>query len=178
MWTGLKLIGVLLMLIGLLLILRCGGDVVNTGDVVSEASATMVSQTGCKRFDSRSTMVDISSSLDCVDYEYDGTANLNIRRTNTGFNCCPDSLTASVEISGSVISIDEIEWVSEPCRCLCLYDMEYAISGVAPGTVTLQFNEPYLEEGDAILSITVDLAAEPSGSICVERSHYPWGVEQ
>ncbi len=170
--------GVMMTIMPLMLLsVHCGDDVIHDGGEITNAAVKMISHTECKHFDSRSTMPVISPSRDCVGYEFDGASVLHIKRTNAGFNCCPDSLTASVETHGSVISVDEIEWVSQPCRCLCLYDMEYDIDGMTAGTVTLQFNEPYLQEGDEILSITIDLAAEPSGSICVERSHYPWGVE-
>lgn len=177
MSRGARLIGLLLIVIGLLLIIRCSGDVVTGESPESETEVTMVSHTQCKTFDRASPAYDISSNLDCLEYDYDGSAVLHISRINAGFNCCPDSLTASIEIDGSSVIIHEAESLTNGCHCLCLYDMAYDIGPLSPRQITVYVREPYLQSGDQLIAVTIDLASEPSGSICIERTHYPWGLE-
>ena len=168
-------VGGALILLGVLLLLRCGGGATGPGGVAPEPAAHMLAYTDCKMFDTRSTVFYVSSNLDCISYAYDGESTLHITRTNAGFNCCPDSFTVSVDVDSTVITVTEVEWLTNPCHCLCLYDLEYEISGVPPGMVTLRIDEPYLESGDDTLELIVNLATNPVGSVCVTRNHYPWG---
>jgi len=78
---------------------------------------------------------------------------------------------------GNVITIQENESLeSGGCDCLCLFDVNYQISNLPAGEYTIVVHELYLMEGDEILQFTVDLASTPSGSYCVQRDHYPWGM--
>jgi hypothetical protein len=64
------------------------------------------------------------------------------------------------------------------CRCLCLYDLSYEISGIEGGTLWIRFIEKYVTGDAEPLEVTIDLDAEPQGSICLFRNTYPWGTEQ
>ncbi|MBD3298191.1 MAG: hypothetical protein GF341_06020 [candidate division Zixibacteria bacterium] len=135
----------------------------------------MQSHTDCKTFADQ-LIIDMPHLVrDCFVYEYDGESVLHITRTNAGFNCCPDSLTVTAAVTQSTITVEEIEWVSDPCDCLCLYDMEFDIANVPPGLVRLRFIEPYLAPGAPVLQATIDLINHPSGSFCADRGFYPWG---
>lgn len=117
-----------------------------------------------------------STTQGCIQYQYDGDSVLSLTHLNAAFNCCADSFTATFDFVDRKITITEIEWLTAPCDCDCLYDVDSKISGLAPGTWTIKVIEPYLDVNDAALEFTVNLLSAPSGSHCVARDHYPWGA--
>jgi len=135
-------------------------------------SGGVVDFTDCKTF-GPGPGDDQPITADCIFYRYDGVGELNITHINAGFNCCPGELIATVDITNRIITITEGE-AQSACKCLCLYDVEYEIVDLAPGTYTIRFVEVYTNEKDEMLEYTVDLSEEPSGLHCVERDHYPW----
>jgi hypothetical protein len=135
---------------------------------------------GCKPSQAQTTDT-ISSDQDCMECQYDGTSILQLQHINAGFNCCPSNLTADIIIEDNFISITEYEHFDDygPCNCLCLFDVDYQIDNLSPGEYTIKVTELYLEDGDEPLEFTVDLPAFPySGSYCVTRDHYPWGIQE
>ena len=117
------------------------------------------------------------ANRDCIVWEHDGNGTLNITHVNAGLNCCPGTIRAEIEIADNEIVIAAGEGDdSDPCRCLCLYDLAYELTGIAAGRWTIVIVEQYLPEGAEILALTVDLSLEPSGSHCVVRETYPWGL--
>lgn len=158
----------------------------NTAGVDPEATgptATLISYTGCKEFASAKIADGTPADQDCIEYEYDGDSVLLIRHINAGFNCCPDLLTAVISIVNNTISITEEELlISGGCRCLCLFDLDYKIRNLPPGEYRIVVIEPYTgepwgPEDEEMLEFTVDLSSSASGSYCVERNHYPWGLQ-
>jgi hypothetical protein len=115
-----------------------------------------------------------TSSQECVEYDYDGQSVLRLKHVNAGFNCCPGTVSADIDISGGTIRISEKE-SSSLCDCSCLYDLSYEIAGLARGTYRISVVGPYQPEGDPSLEFLVDLDQASSGSHCVERTRYPWG---
>lgn len=113
---------------------------------------------------------------DCLEYEYDGVSILLLKHVNAGFNCCPDSFAAEFHLAGDTIAIGETEWLTHPCMCLCLFDLDYEIVNLPPRHYTIKIKEPYLWEGAQVLEFTVDLSSSPSGNYCVYRDRYPWGI--
>ena len=116
---------------------------------------------------------------DCLEFFYAPDNVLHIRRFNVTFNCCPDSFGVDIDLEDGVITITESEFLTNPCDCLCLYDIEYSITGLEEGTYTIKVIEPYVDiaNGDALLQFEVDFRVTPAGLFCVYRSHYPWGME-
>jgi len=133
---------------------------------------------GCKEFQKWSPTNDTPPDQDCIEYQYDGTSVLLLKHVNAGFNCCPDEILADITIEDNTVTIEEDESleITGGCFCLCLFDVDYGISNLPSGEYTIRINGLYLEEGDEILEFTVDLASSPSGSFCVYRDHYPWGI--
>ena len=110
---------------GLLYIIIGCGDSNNT---VTEPELTplmgsTVSAGDCKVFEDFHAGDGIGSDQDCIEFEYDGEGVLSIKHINAAFNCCPDSFGVEVHLEGDVITIVEQEYLTNPCFCLCLYDM-------------------------------------------------------
>ena len=106
-------------------------------------------------------------------YDYDSEeGTLSISHVGAGFNCCSDQ-SADITFNDSLILIDENE-SGELCHCLCLYDIDYELENITPGIYTIRFIEPYANDEDIPLELTFDLVSDPTGSVMVERNHYPW----
>ena len=117
-----------------------------------------------------------SSSEGCLDYQYQAnTGTLLLRHVNAAFNCCPQVIRGDVTIDHDQINIIESE-AGGLCACLCLYDLDFEISNLAPGTYTIDVTEPLLSPKDPRLTVTLDLVTNPTGLICLPRSGYPWGL--
>ncbi|MDD3643453.1 MAG: hypothetical protein PHQ19_08340 [Candidatus Krumholzibacteria bacterium] len=156
----------------------CTTDTVDTAREPLPVSGALVASSPECKTDVVGLGPELPSDQDCLTWEYDGEGTLRIVHANAGLNCCPGTIRADVEIDGSeiVITPDEGEDGS-PCRCLCLYDLVYELSGISAEEYTITVVEQYLPEGAAILAVTVDLSLIPEGSYCVERGTYPWGSE-
>lgn len=132
---------------------------------------------GCKEFEKATLFDGTPPDQDCIEYQYDGEGTLLLKHVNAGFNCCVDDILAEITLVGNLITITEIE---EPpggwCDCICLYDVDYQINDLPPGEYTITVNELYLWPGAEILEFTVDLSSSTSGSYCVQRTDYPWGI--
>ncbi len=117
-----------------------------------------------------------SSSEGCLEYQYQAdTGTLRLTHVNAGFNCCPQVIHGVVTIDHNQINIVESE-DGGLCMCLCLYDLDFEISNLVPGTYTIDVTEPLLPLTDPRLTVTLDLVRSPTGLICLPRSGYPWGL--
>jgi hypothetical protein len=132
----------------------------------------LISRTDCK-----SSLLTNSQAAgqECVEYVYDGKSALRLKHVNAGFNCCPGTVSADIQVTGGEIRIKEKE-SSSLCDCNCLYDLDYEFTGVAPGITRISIVGPYQPEGDPPLEFLVDLGGAASGSFCVERTRYPWSI--
>jgi len=111
----------------------------------------------------------------CSEYLFDKENNkLTLKHINAGFNCCPDSLYCIVELKSDTILIQEFE-KSAPCRCNCLYDLDIEIGSVDLKKYQIKFIEPYVADHNELL-FEIDLTKNSTGSYCVTRKQYPWGV--
>jgi len=132
----------------------------------------LVGYDGCKAA-TYAAGTDDFSDIDCMEYEYINNNVLLMKHVNAGFNCCPGKITADITIDGNVITIVEHE-AEQGCHCLCLFDVEYEIAGITPGTYLIRVTELYLNEGDEPLEFNTDLAIRPRFRYCADRGHYPW----
>jgi hypothetical protein len=105
----------------------------------------------------------------CVIWTYNGESILQFTHTNAIFNCCPDSIGGAISIVGQTITVDEMEWLTHPCDCICPFDIDYEIVNLTPGEYTIVVDEPYINGDDEGIEFTVDLVTTPSGEFCVER---------
>jgi len=141
------------------------------------AVGTLTGRTGCKDFAAAAggAVAAAGAGRECAEYDADGAGLLRLKHVNAAFNCCPGTVTATIEIAGDRIRIKERESASL-CDCDCLYDLDYVFTGLGSGAYTITIVGPYQVEGDAPLTFPVDLDRASSGSFCVERTHYPWGI--
>ncbi|NLH50290.1 MAG: hypothetical protein GX444_17050 [Myxococcales bacterium] len=70
-------------------------------------------------------------------FSYEGGI-LTVTHVNAVFNCCLERVDVTLEISGNVIRLDEVEYTPEPCWCECPFDVATRIAGLAPGTYTVE----------------------------------------
>jgi len=138
------------------------------------ASGTLVGHGPCTQPGDAKTPSIVPDNQECIQWSYDGQGNLTLYHLNSAFNCCPDSILGDVVIYGGSIEITEDETFVEPsCPCLCVYDLEYSITGITPGEYTVHIDVIYAPSSDEI-NFTIDLATHPTGEYCVDRPYYPW----
>lgn len=144
----------------------------------SNITASKVTAGDCKQIFLSSTDA-TPADQDCLQFSYGVDGVLRINRFNAGFNCCPDSFRTDIDLADNVLTITESEYVTSPCRCLCLYDLEYSISGLAKDKYWIKVVEPYVtaSEDNAALEFQVDFSKTPSGEFCVFRLNSPWAID-
>ncbi|UCG33801.1 MAG: hypothetical protein JSU68_04030 [Phycisphaerales bacterium] len=77
----------------------------------------------------------------CGDDDFDLTvegSTLNITHLNATYNCCPDDIAVSLEIEDTTLILTEEEILTNPCFCLCCYEVHYTVTDLAPGTYTVR----------------------------------------
>jgi hypothetical protein len=140
-------------------------------------AGTLLEYNGCKQFLANAAGqwdgFAASPHEDCIEYQYNDTNTLILRHINAGFNCCPGDVTAEIEFKGNIITITEREQ-EQGCHCLCLFDLDYELVNLAPGVYTLRIIEPYVEGGDQVFELTLELLSATSNSHCLQRNYYPW----
>ncbi|MCK9995747.1 MAG: T9SS type A sorting domain-containing protein [Candidatus Krumholzibacteria bacterium] len=72
------------------------------------------------------------SRMDDVFAEVEG-GNLILHHKNVTYNCCPDSFTFTVTISNDILYVTEKEILTNPCTCLCCYNLSSTVEGLSPG---------------------------------------------
>lgn len=139
--------------------------------------ATLLQHTDCKLFQNNTASSGPSFAPgpadDCIHYQYNGTDTLTFTHINAAFNCCPEEITAAIDIDGNQIIINEQEKKAS-CHCLCLYDLDYKIENLSPGCYSFRIIEPYIDSNDQILEFTLDLNETTNGDFCLPRNRYPW----
>jgi hypothetical protein len=114
------------------------------------------------------------SGYDCIKYAYlNGT--LYIKHINAAFNCCPGKTSADAVITDSLIIVEEKSALND-CDCMCLFDLEYNLSAVKKGKIHLFVKEPYVDDTSNKLEFQMDLNQSDTGTFCVPRNSYPWGI--
>lgn len=138
-------------------------------------SGQIVNSTTCKYFLKNAEIIQVADSVSCVEYSFDVTRNsLALKHINAAFNCCPDYLYCTIQLHNDTILVREYE-AAALCLCNCLYDLDIEITGVQPRKYQVRFAEPYAGEQEKLL-FAIDLSEQTSGSFCVTRKQYPWGV--
>ncbi|MCK4660502.1 MAG: thrombospondin type 3 repeat-containing protein [Phycisphaerae bacterium] len=64
---------------------------------------------------------------------------LHVLHKNATYNCCPDDILIFLSVEGNVLWLTEEEVLTMPCDCMCCYDVQATIIGLAPGLYTVVF---------------------------------------
>lgn len=164
---------VVLTLLALLLIPGCSSNSPTNPDT-GGAYGTVVYFSECKYTGTSSTSDDTPPNLDCLYFDYDGSSRLDLLHANGAFNCCPGEIYAVFSFDGNRIIIEEDE-TDASCMCVCLFDVEYMIEGLPPGTYEVEIAGAWLPPGEAPLVCQLELPGPVTGDCCLERTHSPWG---
>ncbi len=143
-----------------------------------EITGQLITNTLCKDFFKSTSQSNITpDTLSCIAYTYNKVDSvLTIRHINAGFNCCPEELSCTIATRGDTIIIQEFE-KSSVCDCDCLYDLDIQINSVLDKKYKIKMIEPYIRDQQELF-FEIDLSVEVSGSFCVVRKRYPWGIHQ
>ena len=139
--------------------------------IIPEQNAIEVTKTGCK---TEFLINTDTSKQDCIEYSFNNNS-LHIKHVNAAFNCCPNKVYSIANISHDTIYITEKEVLSQPCKCNCLYDIEYNIPNITDSSYVIIINEPYIsDQAEKLIFITSPLTSS-TGGFCKTRNTYPWG---
>ena len=159
-------------------IASCGNE--NNDNSQLEIQGQLVKYSDCKGNENQFSIKpsqEISNDVSQVDYSYDvSTKTLTLKHINSAFNCCPDNLDCNISFIEGTIIIEESEYVTDKCRCNCLYDIDILITGVESKKYSIRFIEPYYS-GEQKLIFDIDLKNKNEGSFKVIRNEYPWAIE-
>lgn len=154
------------------LTIGCSDDDDSTGPETPTITGQIVEQSDCGGYPETVAKAYVPTNQTGVVWFYDGKGTLDLQHINAAFNCCPE-ISVKVSLYNKTITICEQDVGA--CECLCLFDIDCEISGLAAGTYTVKYEEPYLEDGDQKLEFPITLTGDPaSDTVAVPRDHYPW----
>jgi len=146
------------------------------GNPPVEITGTLLSNMQCKDFFKSVSEGHITpDTLSCIEYSFNKADSiLSLKHINAGFNCCPEELWCEITTKVDTIIIEEFE-KSAMCDCDCLYDLNVILNGVIEGSYKIKMVEPYARDQEELF-FEIDLQEKSSGSFCVVRKQYPWGI--
>ncbi|MCK4661611.1 MAG: hypothetical protein KAT68_01995 [Bacteroidales bacterium] len=157
-------------LIGMFLfVFACEKNSENETNLTSQGE--LLNYNGCKTFEKNT---ETERNYTCVEYNYVNN-KLELKHINAGFNCCLEEITANITISNDTITIKEIE-KEALCNCLCLFDLDFKLENISAKEYYIKFIEPYVTGEMDKLEFLVNFSDSSSGSFCLERNNYPWGI--
>ena len=151
MFTG-KMYGTAL----LVLVCTCGlamGQVVAidlpTGDTLASLADPWIETTdsgclnmgsGAARIEGEEEPLDVGpcEERDVITYVIDGCTVHAIHK-NATYNCCPDYFDVRFDIERNRITLIEKEILTNPCKCICCYDIKSAIYALPPGEYYMRY---------------------------------------
>ena len=136
-------------------------------------SGYLIDMGQCKPHKSGAGTDSIGTGFDCVTYQYDGNGTLDLTHINAALNCCPEIGEAVITIEEGMIIIDETP-IDGVCDCICLFDLDYRIVNLPPGTYLLVFEENYLLPDDTALTCLLDLTTTYADTCCIDRGYGAW----
>ena len=72
-------------------------------------------------------------------------------------NCCMDYIELKMTLDGNLITIEEVEYVTNICRCLCDFPAAATLGAFAAGTYTVEVIDPY---GVSLGTVPVTIGGE------------------
>lgn len=131
---------------------------------VEEPSAKVINHTGCKNNDvseaNSAVEEDAAYRQECIHYDYDGAGTLSITHENVALNCCANDFSIRALFEDETIAVTEIS-DDNSCNCICLYNIDFEIEHLNPGTYTFSV---------VSMETELDLTTAGSGSYCEDRT--------
>lgn len=75
---------------------------------------------------------------DVVRVEVDG-ADVTVIHEAAVYNCCPDPFEFETAWDGDRLVVTEHEVLTNPCFCVCCFDLSFTVENVPPGDWVLRF---------------------------------------
>lgn len=113
----------------------------------------------------------VPADVDCIEYFALTNNDLAVEHVNAA--CCPNEITAGIEVTNDTIRIVERAGPSiQDCPCPC--DLRYRVNNLQHRPYVIEVVEQYVQTAAERLVIPIDLAAVPEGFVGRYRDHYPW----
>jgi hypothetical protein len=64
---------------------------------------------------------------------------LSITHLLATYNCCPEDIEVSLAVDEWLLILTEQEILAVPCFCICCYEVESTVEGLAPGEYTVEY---------------------------------------
>ncbi|MBU0637998.1 MAG: hypothetical protein KKB50_03975 [Planctomycetes bacterium] len=68
-----------------------------------------------------------------------GPHALHVLHHNVTYNCCLDEISQTVTVDGRTLILNEEEVLTDPCWCVCCFDAEVTVGGLASGPYTVEY---------------------------------------
>lgn len=82
--------------------------------------------------------IDDRCGEDTIETTIEGTT-LYVVHKNSRYNCCPDEIKVSLEVSEEKLKLVEEEILTHPCECTCCFNVETTVVDMNPGTHVLEY---------------------------------------
>jgi hypothetical protein len=87
---------------------------------------------------------------------------LHIAHFDATYNCCPDDIAVTLEVDGCLLMLTEEEILVLPCFCVCCYEVDSVVEGLAPGEYTVEYRWYDYETGQEQCHVEVVVVEEPA----------------
>jgi hypothetical protein len=64
---------------------------------------------------------------------------LTVTHFGTRYNCCPEDIEVTFAVEEGRLILTEQEILVMPCPCVCCYDVESTVAGLAPGQYLVEY---------------------------------------
>ena len=64
---------------------------------------------------------------------------LAVTHLDATYNCCPDDIAVSLAVDEWLLTLTEQEILVLPCYCICCYEVQSTVAGLAPGEYTVEY---------------------------------------
>jgi hypothetical protein len=135
----------------------------------------LINRSDCKSNSKQSDNEITSKNESCIQWEYKDNGILLLNHINSAFNCCPGNITANINFINDTIIIETIEEKAQ-CDCICLFDLNYQMKNLKSEIYYIMIKEQYGIPEDKKLEFRINVKDSPTGTYCVARDRYPWGI--
>ena len=67
-----------------------------------------------------------------------GPGMLHVLHENATYNCCPDDILIGASFDGIMLRLRETEVLTNPCYCMCCYNVQATVVELGPGEYTVE----------------------------------------